>query len=43
MFGILNLLAKIFVMIYCGYKFATGDKDEISTLWYGMWVMIALI
>lgn len=40
--NIITIIVKLFVLIYCGYKFAAGDKEKNETLWYGMWIMFAL-
>lgn len=37
------LTIKLIVSVWAGYKFLTEDKDKISTLWYGMFLITLLI
>lgn len=36
-------LARIFIIVYCGYKFIVGNKHDNETLWYGIWILMALM
>lgn len=36
-------MGKIVLMIYFGWKFLSGNKEKISTLWYGLALIAALI
>ena len=34
---------KLVVFLYMGWKFLTEDKEKISTLWYGLFVIALLM
>lgn len=40
--GIITTLARLFIFIYGGFKFATADEEYRTPTWYGIWVLIAL-
>lgn len=41
-FDIAVLITKIAMFIYAGWKFLSGDKKKIETLWYGI-LFVALM
>lgn len=45
-FEMLKLLGSILyliILIYCCYKFLTGDKEEKETFWYGIATIILML
>lgn len=46
MSGLIGFVFKITMAFYIfrnGYRFLLGDKDKVSTLWYGVILLIGLI
>lgn len=44
--GLIGFVFKITMAFYIfrnGYRFLLGDKDKVSTLWYGVILLIGLI
>ena len=35
-------ILKYIVLLVCGYKFATADKEDKTPTWYGIWVLICM-
>lgn len=42
-FDVIYLLVKIVMLVWSGWNFMTNDKEKISTLWYGMFLITMLI
>lgn len=43
MIDILGLTVKLILMIYGGWKFLLGDKDNKETLWYGVLFIATMV
>lgn len=41
--NIISLAGRIIFIIWGSFKFLTGDKEKISTLWYAALVIMILI
>ncbi|WP_156945305.1 hypothetical protein [Lacrimispora indolis] len=40
---IVFMVIKFVVFLYAAWKFVTGDKEKISTLWYGIFLIGLLL
>lgn len=41
--NVASLLFKLILMIYSGWKFLRGNKEEVSTLYYGILFVATLV
>ncbi len=40
---IILVIIRCVIFLWAGWKFVTGDKEKISTLWYGMFLITLMI